>query len=705
MQRRRFLQLTSASAAFSTLRRAVSFLAVTDNPMLEPWTGPHGGYPRFDKFTLDQFKPAVATGMDMYRAEIAAICASSEPATFDNTIARMQNSGRALSRVIRIFGVYSSTLADKAVQQLDEELSPQFAAFFDDIVQNEQLFARIKAVHDARPALDSQQQRLLDTMYRDFVRRGANLSPADKDTLKAINGKLAALYTKFRQNALADEENQSLVLTSEADLAGLPESVKQGAKSTAEERGQPGAWMFANTRSSIEPFLTYSTRRDLREKAWRMWTSRGDNPGEHDNKPIITSILQLRAERAKLLGFPTHAHWMIDDNMARTPEAAKTLMMRIWKASVARAREEIADMQAAIDAEGGGFSIAAWDYRHYAEKVRKAKYDLDQDEVKQYLQLDNMREAMMWVAGQLYGITFELVADVPVCHPDVSVYEVKKHGVHAGLWYFDPYARTGKISGAWMSEYRTQETFVGETSPIVSNNSNFVKGKPGEPVLISWDDATTMFHEFGHALHGLSSRVQFPDLAGTNVKRDFVEFPSQLNERWLPTHEVLTKFAVHHQTGEPMPEALFAKIKKAKTFNQGFGTTEYLASAIYDLEIHLATDASIDPAAFEKATMEKIGCPPEIAMRHRPPHFGHIFADDGYSAGYYVYIWADTLTADAAEAFVEAGSFYDKQTSKRLYDSIMSVGNSIPPEVAFRAFRGRDVDTDALMRDRGFPTG
>jgi peptidyl-dipeptidase Dcp len=440
-----------------------------------------------------------------------------------------------------------------------------------------------------------------------------------------------------------------------------------------------------------------------------MWISRGDNGGVHDNKAVITEILALRAERAKLLGFPSHAHWTIDDNMAKTPDAARALMMKVWTAAVARVREEVADMQAVADAEAAATNtpthkIEAWDYRYFAEKVRKAKYDLDQNEVKPYLQLDKMREAMFWAADQLYGFTFKLVHDVPVYQPDVHVYEVMRDGKHLGLWYLDPYARDGKQSGAWMNEYRTQEKWKDTISPVVSNNANFVKGKAGAPVLISWDDAVTLFHEFGHALHGLNSDVRYATLAGTNTKRDFVEFPSQLNEHWLPTPEILSKFAVHYQTGKPMPAALLEKIKNAKHFNEGFSTVEYLSAAIYDLEIHsLGVGAKIDPGAFETQVMAKIGMPREIVMRHRPTQFGHIFSGDEYSAGYYAYIWADTLTADAAEAFTEAGSFYDKATAKRLHDSIMSVGNSIPPEQAFRQFRGRDVDTNALMRDRGFP--
>jgi peptidyl-dipeptidase Dcp len=375
--------------------------------------------------------------------------------------------------------------------------------------------------------------------------------------------------------------------------------------------------------------------------------------------------------------------------------------MKVWKAAVARAREEVADMQKIVDAEGGGFSIAPWDYRFYAEKVRAEKYSLDQNEVREYCQLDKMRDGMFWAAGELYGLTFTKLSGVPVYHSDVTVYEVTRGGKRIGVWYFDPYARDGKRSGAWMSEYRTQETFKGELTPIVSNNANFVKGRPGEPVLISWDDARTLFHEFGHALHGLSSEVKYPTLAGTNTLRDFVEFPSQLNEHWFTTKEVLDKFALHHETGKPIPAELVKKIENAKHFNSGFNTVEYLAAAIYDMKIHMGPVVD-DPVKFEVDTMTEIGMPTEIVMRHRPTQFQHVFSGDEYSAGYYSYIWADTLTADAAEAFGEAGSFYDKNVAKKLHDEIMSKGNSIPPDVAFRNFRGRDVDTNALMRDRGF---
>jgi peptidyl-dipeptidase Dcp len=679
---------------------------VTADPLLSPWTGPYGGFPRFDQIKPTDIKPALLKAMDLQRAEIAAIAGAKDAATFANTIAAMEDSGRSFMRASNIFSVHRSTMNDKAMQKLEEEMAPVLAAFSDEIVQNGPLFARIKAVYDGRKAakLSPDQLRLVETVHDQFTRNGAGLDDKGKARLKDVNAKLASLYTKFSQNELHDEETGMLLLESEADLAGLPDSIKQGAKDAAEGKKHAGKWAITNTRSSVEPFLTYSSRRDLREKAWRMWVSRGDNAGANDNKPVITEILKLREEKAKLLGYPSHAHWIIADNMAKTPDAAMALALKVWKAATARVREEVADMQKLADQEKANLKIAPWDYRFYAEKVRKAKYDLDANEVKQYLQLDKIRDAMMWAADKLYGLQFRPIKDVPVIHPDVSVYEVTRAGKHVGLWYFDPFARDGKQSGAWMSEYRTQEAMPDKDgiAPIVSNNSNFVKAKGA--VLISWDDAVTMFHEFGHALHGLNSHVRYPTLAGTNTKRDFVEFPSQLNEHWLRTPEVLSKFALHHETGKPIPAELVAKITKAKHFNEGFRTVEYLASAIYDLKIHTTPAAAgIDPGAFEKQAMQEIGMPAEIVMRHRPTHFGHIFAGDGYSAGYYSYIWADTLTADAAEAFAAAGSFYDKSTAKRLHDSIMSVGNSLPPDEAFRKFRGRDVDTNALMRDRGFP--
>ena len=710
MKRRSFLAAASATVLMPAISHAADS-ATAANPLLASWTGPHGGFPPFDKVKPDLFAPAYDAAMAEQRQKLLALTAKRSAPTFEGIVAAYEDSGRAMSRVNGLFGVFTSTMNDATMQKVEAETTPKLAAFGDEIIQNEQLFARIKAVYDARETagLTPEQKRLTWVTYNNFARQGAALDSARKARLGQINQALAGLYTRFSQNELADEEGYTLVLEGEADLAGLPESIRAGAAAAAEEKGQKGQWVITNTRSSMEPFLVYSDRRDLREKGWKLWVSRGDNGDAHDNKAVITEILKLRAEKAQLLGFPSYAHWITADNMAKTPDAAMDLMMQVWKPAVARVHEEVADMQKVADREGATFKIAPWDYRYYAEKVRKARYDLDQNVVKPYLQLEKLREAIHWAAGQLYGFTFTPITDVPVCHPDVRVWEVTKGGPkgeqRVGLWYFDPYARAGKQSGAWMSEYRTQETFRGVVTPIVSNNCNFVKGKPGEAVLISWDDAVTMFHEFGHALHGLNSDVTYPTLAGTNVARDFVEFPSQLNEHWLPTKPVLEKFAVHYQTGQPIPADLVAKIEKAHTFNQGFSTVEYLASAIYDMKIHLAAKGqAIDPEAFETATMGEIGMPSEIVMRHRPTQFGHIFSGDGYSAGYYDYIWADTLTADAAEAFAEApGGFYDKTVAKRLHDDIMSVGNTIDAAEAFRRFRGRDVKIGALMRNRGFP--
>jgi len=713
MKRRTFLGTAAAAAALGAGAPNFVFAATKSSketalgPMLDPWTGPNGGIPRFDKVKVADFKPALTKGMDLLRAEIRTITADNAPATFDNTIVPFEDAGRPFGRVQSFFGVYTSTMNDKAMQKIEADMSPVLAAFNDEIIQNETLFARLKAVYDTREktGLNPEQQRLTDVHYTRFARRGAALDKTQKARLGEINQRLATLFTQFSQNQLGDEEHYTLVIDKEADLAGLPDSIREGAAEAAKEAKQPGKWVFTNTRSSMEPFLTFADNRALREKGWRMWNNRGNNGDARDNKVIAGEILQLRAERAKMLGYKSHAHWIVDDGMARTPEAAMTLMLKVWKAAVARVHEEVADMQALADKEGAKIKIEPWDYRYYAEKVRKAKYDVDQNEAKPYFQLSKMVEAMHWAAGQVYGLEFKKVSGLPVYHPDVTTYEVNRGGKRIGLFYFDPYARAGKSSGAWMNEYRTQEKFKDDTTPIVSNNCNYVKAKPGEPVLISWDDANTLFHEFGHALHGLLSNVTYPTLAGTNVKRDFVEFPSQVNEYWLATPEVLNQFAVHYQTGKPIPKELVDRILKAQNFNQGFETVEYLANAIYDMKIHLAAtpDKRIDIAAFERETMAEIGMPKEMVLRHPAAAFGHIFSGDGYSAGYYVYIWADAMTADVYEGFMEKGGLYNKEACKLLESSIMSVGNSIPPDEAFRRFRGRDVDTNALMRDRGFP--
>lgn len=679
--------------------------AVADNPLLEPWTGPFGGVPPFDVASVEHFEPAIQAAMDEEWAEIEAIANNPKKPTFENTIAALEDSGRGWNRVMTVFGVFRSTMSSPEVREVSKVVSPKLAAFGDKITQNAALFSRIEAVYKGKKykKLTPEQQRLTWRVYTDFARRGAQLNAADKARMAEINQELAGYYTQFSQNLLADEETWT-VLESEADLAGLPKSIADAAAANAEQRGLPGKWVIVNTRSSVDPFLTFSSRRDLRETVWRAFVNRGDNADEHDNNALISKILALRAERATLLGYETHAHWRLEDTMAGTPETAMALLEAVWGPAKARVAEEVADQQAIADAEGAGIQIAPWDYRYYQEKVRKDRYDLDQDQIRAYMELENMREAMFWAAGELYGLRFEQVEGLPVVHPDVRVWEVKSDaGDHVGLWYFDPYARPGKRSGAWMNAYRSQERFRGDITTIVSNNSNFVKGAEGEPVLISWDDARTLFHEFGHALHGLLSDVTYPGVSGTRVARDYVEFPSQLNEHWLGTPEVLNKFALHYETGEPIPADLVARIQEASTFNEGFATVEYLASALIDMKLHLAGATPIDADAFEKQTLAELGMPSQIVMRHRTPQFAHVFAGDGYSAGYYSYLWSDTLTADAAEAFVEAGSMYDPETAKRLVDNVLSVGNTVDPADGFRAFRGRDVTIDALMRDKGFP--
>ena len=679
----------------------------TESPLLSPWQGSWGGVPPFGKFQVKDIKTAMEEGMVRSLAENDQIAANPDPPTFENTILAMERAGWALDRASAVYGVYTSTMNDPQMQAIEADLSPKLAAFNDKIVQNAKLFARLKALYEKRDALGltAEQQRLLWLDYSGFVRQGASLEGPAKQKLSELNQQLASLATQFTQNILAEEGTQMVLLDAEADLAGLSKTLREQAAAAAASRGKTGHWAILNTRSSVDPFLTFSMRRDLREKVWRMFIMRGDNGDAHDNNGLITGILRLRAQKAKLLGYPTWAHWKLEDQMAKTPDRAIALMEAVWKPAVARANEEVADMQAVADKEQAGFRIEPWDYRFYAEKVRKAKYDLDENEMKPYLMLEKLREGMFWVAGELFGFRFVAITDgsVPVYHPDVRVWEVQDaSGKHVGLWFFDPYARPGKNSGAWMNEYRRQSRVAGDVPVIVSNNANFVKGNPGEPVLISWDDATGMFHEFGHALHGLSSSVTYPSLAGTNVPRDYVEFPSQLLEHWLSTRAVLDRYAVHFQTGQPIPAELVQKIERSKTFNQGFATVEYLSAALVDMKLHLAGETSIDPRKFEKETLASLGMPKEIVMRHRTPQFQHVFSGDGYSAGYYSYLWSDTLSADAWEAFLDATGPYDRAVARRLHDHVFSAGNTVDPADAYRAFRGRDPDIGALMRKRGF---
>ncbi len=681
--------------------------AANGNVLLASWTGPYGGVPAFDKMDVAYLKEALEIGMEKNLAEIDAIAENPDPPTFENTIVAMEDAGRDLDRVSTYRGIWSGNLSSPEFREIQMEMAPKLAEFRTKIVQNQALFDRIRTVYesDGAKALRPDQQRLLQLVYDGFARNGATLTGEKKERYAEINQRLAELHTQFGNNVLADEEGYVTYLT-EDQLGGLPESFTRAAAAAAAERGHDGEYAVTNTRSSMDPFLTYSDERDIREKVWNTYYSRGDNSDEHDNNAIIAEVLQLRAERVKLLGYENYAAWRLENRMAKTPERAFELLEAIWPAALARVEEEVADMQAIADAEGAGITIAPWDYRYYAEKVRQAKYDLDSDEVKQYLQLANLVDAMHFVAGELFDFQFTPVPEgkVPVFQEDVKVWEVteKTSGDLVGLWYLDPFARTGKRSGAWATSYRSHENFDGEITTLGSNNSNFIKGAPGEPVLISWSDAETLFHEFGHALHYLSSTVAYPTLNGG--VRDYTEFQSQLLERWLVTDKVIDNYLLHVETGEPIPEELVAKIKNAATFNQGFETTEYLASALVDMMYHTMDPTDLDVDAFERKALEKLNMPDEIVMRHRSPQFGHIFSGEGYSAGYYGYIWADVLTSDAAEAFAAApGGFYDKELAAKLVAHLFAVRNSVDPADAYREFRGRDARIDALMRDRGFP--
>ncbi len=678
-----------------------------ENVLLQDFKGPYGGVPAFDKMELSDLKPAMEAAMAEHLAEIEAIANNSEAPTFANTIVAMERAGSTISNVYRYYGIWSSNKSSTEFREIQRELSPKLSDYRSKINQNEKLFSRIKAVYesDELATLTDEEQRITWLIYNGFARNGATLKGEAKARYAAINKELASLHTKFSNNVLADEENYVTYIT-EDQLDGLPESFVKAAAAAATERGKEGQYAITNTRSSMDPFLTYSTHRDLREKVWTTYYSRGDNGDEFDNNALVKRILELRHERIKLLGYENYAQWRLEDRMAKTPENAMDLMMKVWPAAIARVEEEVADMQAIADELGDDITIKPWDYRYYAEKVRKAKYDLDSNEVKQYLQLDKLREAMFYVAGRLFNFDFKPVPEgsVPVFHPDVKVWEVtdKDSGKLIGLWYLDPFARKGKRSGAWATTYRSHTTYDGAKTVLSSNNSNFVKGPEGEPTLISWDDAETYFHEFGHALHFLSATVKYP--TSHSGVRDYTEFQSQLLERWLTTDEVVDQYLVHYKTGEPIPDSLIEKINNAATFNEGFKTTEYMASAIMDLLYHTTDPAKIDPDSFEREQLKAIGMPEEIVMRHRTTQFGHIFSGEGYSSGYYGYMWAEVLTADAAEAFEEApGGYYDEEVSGRLVKYLFSIRNAMDPAEAYRKFRGRDANVEALMRDRGFP--
>ncbi|MCK5400527.1 MAG: M3 family metallopeptidase [Flavobacteriaceae bacterium] len=680
---------------------------MTTNILLKEWTGPYNGTPAFDKMNVSDIKEAVEKGMELNLVEIDAIVNNADDPTFENTIVEMERSGKELNRVFSYYGILSSNMSSPEFRTIQGELAPKLSEFSSKISQNEALFKRIKTVYDdsQNNPLEADQQRVVDLVYKGFEMSGANLDAAKKERYAAINKDLSSLYTDFSNNVLHDEENYVTYLTKD-QLSGLSDSYISSSAKIATDNGQEGSYAVTNTRSSMDPFLTYSNERELRKQVWANYYARGDNGDEYDNNEIIAKILKLRRERVELLGYKNYADWRLQNRMAKNPENAMELMNAVWPAAIARVHEEVADMQAVADENADNITIEPWDYRYYAEKVRQKKYDLDSEEVKQYLQLDKLREAMFYVAGRLFNFDFNPVPEgsVPVFHGDVKVWDVtdKDSGKHIGLWYLDPYARTGKRSGAWATTYRSYNTFDGEKTVLASNNSNFVKPAPGEAVLVSWDDATTFFHEFGHALHFFSSNIKYPTLNGG--VRDYTEFQSQLLERWLSTDEVINQFLVHHETGEVIPADLVAKIKNAATFNQGFATTEYLASAIMDMKLHLVDPTNIDVDKFERETLAELNMPEELPMRHRTPQFGHVFSGEGYATAYYGYMWADVLTADAAEAFKDApGGFYDKELSAKLVKYLFAPRNSMEPADAYRLFRGRDAKMEALMRDRGFP--
>ncbi len=680
--------------------------AQTANPLLATWTGPYGGVPPWDKVKPELFPAAFEVSLAERAADYRKIADNPAAPTFANTFVPMQLAGQRYGRVMTLFGVMTGNMNTPAYQALDREWSPKFAAASDAITFDPKLFARIEAVYAARAKLDAQQQRLVTRTYDSYVRQGAKLTPAQKTQLSAYNQELASAFSDFSKRLLADE-NTAIAVTDEAQLAGIPDSVKAVAKAAAAERGQTG-WAIVNTRSAVDPVLTFATDRGLREKVWRTFVNRGDNKDANDTNATIARIVKLRADRAHLLGFRTHADWRMQDTMAKTPAAAMDLMMRVWPAAKARVGEEVRDMQAIADRgaakSGTKITIEPWDYRFYQEQVRKSRYDLDQAQLKPYFELNNIIQGSLYAANRLYGLNFkEITGTVPVFEANMRVWHVTdRNGKEVGLFYRDDFARTGKRSGAWANTYRGQRRLAPAQTVLSSNNNNFAKGAKGEPILISLDDAQTLFHEFGHAVHAMLQDVTYPGLAGT--PRDFVEYPSQVNEHWLLTRDVLDKYARHYQTGAPMPQALLDKIEASKTFNQGFATAEYLSSAIVDMKLHTLADGVVDPNAFERATLTDIGMPKELVMRHRLPQFNHLFSSDSYSAGYYSYLWSETMDADTFAAFEEAGSPWDKATADRFAKLLLSTGNETDRATAYRAFRGRDPDVNALLKKRGFPT-
>ena len=671
------------------------------NPFFEPWHTPFG-VPPFDRMQPNHFEPAYEHAFAEHEAEIDRIAGDAAAPSFANTILALEQSGRALQRVDDVFGQLVGTNSNDALLEVERRMSPRTAAHWNKVRLNAALFARIDALFRQRDQLGlaGEQRRVLERHHTVFRRNGAALDGNNKARLAEMTERLAELGTQFSQNVLADEQSYVLVLESEDELAGLPDFVRAAARAAAEERQHPGKHAITLQRSSIEPFLQFSARRDLREKAFRAWQARGDNGGKTDNKALIAELIALRNERAKLLGYKTFAHYRLDDAMAKTPEAVRGLLAKVWAPARKAALADRDDMQAIIREEGGNFDLAPWDWRYYAEKLRKRRCDLEETEVKPYLQLDRVIEAAFHTAQRLFGLSFARV-EAPVWHPDVRAWEVKDSGgQHVGLFFGDYYARPSKQSGAWMGTLRDQERLHGDTRPLVLNVMNFNKA---DPTLLSFDDARTLFHEFGHALHGLLSNVTYPSISCTSVLTDWVELPSQLYEHWFEQPEILKQFARHYRTGAPMPDDLMRRLIAARNFDKGCATLEYVASATVDLDLHLLEAVGqLDINAFERATLERIGMPDEIVMRHRPPHFGHVFSGGYYASAYYSYMWSEVLDADAFAAFAETGDIFNHDVAERLHRFVLSTGGSRDPAELYVAFRGRLPSADALLRKRGF---
>ncbi|MEM8796525.1 MAG: M3 family metallopeptidase [Pseudomonadota bacterium] len=676
----------------------------SENPLLQDWTTPFE-LPPFADIDAAHFVPAFDEALKSSEEEIEAIAKNEDPATFDNTISAMELCGQALSNVAATFYNLAGAHTSEDLQAIEREMAPKLAAHRSKIMLNGELFKRVDSLYETRDdlGLDEESLRVLERYHSNFVRAGAKLEGTDRERMAEITSRLAILGTQFSQNVLADEVAFELVLEKGEDLAGLPDFLVDAAQSAAEERGHEGKYVITLSRSLIEPFLQFSERRDLREKAFKAWISRGDTGGETDNADLIKETLRLREERARLLVFESFAAFKLDDQMAKTPQAVRDLLTQVWEPAKARAKQEAERLQEEARSEGANIEIAPWDWRYYAEKVRKAEHDLDEAEIKPYFQLDKVIEAAFETASRLFGLTFKERIDLALYHPDVRAFEVRDAGGrHLALFLGDYFARPSKRSGAWMSGFRSQEKLRGDIRPIIVNVMNFAKAPEGQPTLLTFDDARTLFHEFGHALHGMLSDVTYPMIAGTSVARDFVELPSQLYEHWLSEPAVLAKYAVHYKTGEAMPDDLIERLKGAETFNQGFATVEYVSSALVDLELHTLSDASdVDPLALEAEILAKIGMPKEIVMRHRTPHFQHVFSGDGYSAGYYSYMWSEVMDADAFQAFKETGDPFDTETAQLLKQHVYSAGGSRDPADLYVAFRGKMPEIDALLEGRG----